>query len=398
MDYINYGKHYIDQEDIDSVINVLKNYNLTQGSFVEEFEEKIASYVGSKYAVVTNSGTAALHIAYLSLFETNNDLLLITSANTFVSTVNAGIFQNASVQLIDIDINTGNISIEKLTDFFINSHNLIKNKNIIVVPVHFSGAPCDMQRLKNLSTKYNFSIVEDASHALGASFQCGSKVGSCKYSDLTTFSFHPVKSITTGEGGAVTTNSYEVYKKLIKLRSHGINKLDDNFEYKSQAFTENTVNPWYYEMQTLGFNYRLTDIQSVLGISQIKKLNLFINRRREIAKLYEKYLKNICNIEPLCPFNNLSSYHLFVVLIDFDKIGITKNYFMNQLKTIYKIVTQVHYIPVYRHPYYFNQFKKNNFHICDSYYKQALSLPIFYELKDEQVKYVVDSISNIING
>ncbi len=324
-DIIPYGKHYIDEDDIQSVVDVLRHGMLTQGPKIAEFENKVANYVGAKYAVAVSSGTAALHLACMALKLGECDEV-ITSPNTFVATSNSILYVGAKPIFVDIDNQTLNIDIEKLECAIINSKNIKA-----IFPVHFGGLPCNMKRIKKLANKYNLAIVEDAAHALGATYDDGSKVGNCQYSDMTILSFHPVKGIAAGEGGMITTNDKEFYRKLSLLRSHGINK--GNFEFpgisvpdnslvnKEEALENGELKRWYYEMQYLGYNYRITDIQCALAISQMDKIDLFLDARKSMAKFYDKAFEEVPNIIPLQGHGrNNSSHHIYVVSIDFENI------------------------------------------------------------------------------
>ena len=279
---IPYGKHYIDERDINAVIKNLKSGSLTQGPTIEKFENKIKKIVNCRYAVAVSSCTAGMHIALLSSgFKKNNTLL--TTPISFVSTANVSKFCDGKVKFADISLQDINISTDIIKKI------IKKNKIDAVIPVHFAGKASDVKLIRKLIGKKTI-LIEDAAHAFGAKYDDGTMVGSCKYSNATVFSFHPVKSIATGEGGIVTTNDKKVYKNLLRLRSHGINKLDDNFILKNQAYTKKIKNPWYYEMRELGFHYRMTEIQASLGLSQLNKLNKFIAKRREIAKKYFNYI------------------------------------------------------------------------------------------------------------
>jgi len=379
---INYGKHFIDNADIKSVLNVLKNKPLTQGKYIEYFEDAIKEYVGAKYAVAVSSCTAGLHIAYKILNLNKTDTVLVP-AITFVSTANAAYYSNYNVKFIDTDFNA-QISIDSL------EKSLIKNPKIkLIVPVHFAGWTTDMNKISKLAKKYNCKVIEDSAHALGSSYNNSKKVGSCFYSDMSVFSFHPVKTIATGEGGMVTTNNKEYYRRLIRLRSHGINKLDDKMINYKNSHTNKVKNPWYYEMQELGFHYRITDIQAALGISQLKKINLFLKKRRTLYNSYIKEFKEFKNLKliNLDGVDN-SSCHLCVIRIDFKAIKKTRLQIMNILKEN-NIITQVHYIPLFFHPFYKKKYNKNDFKGALSYYNECLSIPLFYQLKFSQQKKVI---------
>lgn len=298
---ISYGKQNISKEDISAVVEVLKSDFLTQGPKIAEFENDLVNYCNVKYAKVVCNGTAALHLAYLSIGLKKNDIVW-TTPNTFVATANAALYCGAKVEFIDIDAKTYNLSIKHLKEKLIKAK---KENNLpkLVVPVHFAGQSCEMEKIWQLAKKYNFKVVEDACHALGAEYK-GKKVGSCQYSDAAIFSFHPVKIITTGEGGAVVTNDKSIDEKIKLLRSHGITK-------DSSKFTNKSHGGWYYEQQELGFNYRMTDIQAVLGISQLKRLNVFVEKRRIIAKRYNEELENVTL--PYQHPDTKSSWHLYVI-------------------------------------------------------------------------------------
>ena len=389
---IPYGKHFIDEDDIQSVINTLRSNNLTQGPVVTEFENNLSKYVGSKYAVAVSSGTAALHLANIAA-GMSSGYFGITSPITFVSSANASLFCNGNVLFADIDQDYVNISLDKL-GLLLKQY---KNKIKTITPVHFGGLPLDLSSLQNLVVDEDITIIEDASHALGASYADGTKVGSCKNSDMTVFSFHPVKAIAAGEGGAITTNNLNIYKNLLRLRSHGINKLDDEFIFRDQATENGVVDPWYYEMQSLGYNYRITDIQSALANSQLKKLDQFIDKRKLIAKAYDEAFGEIQNLK-LCQQigRNLSAHHLYVLKIDFKAIKKSRNQVMMELRSK-NIGTQVHYIPVYRHPFYRRLgYEIRDFPSSEEFYDTALSIPIYYSLTNEEQNFVIQSILEVV--
>lgn len=388
---ISYGRHYIDSNDIKSVLSVLKNKPLTQGKFINYFEDVVREYVGSKYAVAVSSCTAGLHIAYRSLNLSKKDKVLVPSI-TFVSTANAALFSKNKVEFVDTN-SKALIDLNKL------EQKLRKNKNIkLIVPVHFAGWTCDMVGISELAKKYNCFVIEDSAHALGSSYENTKKVGSCFYSDMSVFSFHPVKTIATGEGGMVTTNNKEIYKSLLRLRSHGINKLDDKMINRKYSHTGPSKNPWYYEMQELGYNYRLTDIQSALGLSQMKKINKFLVKRRNLYKKYLSSFKKFKNLSLLHTENiENSSCHLCVIKINFDAIKKSRSQIMNYLKKK-GIITQVHYIPLYLHPYFKIDEKliNKNFNLSFNYYSKCLSIPLFYNLKQKDQKNIIKILYKII--
>ncbi len=388
---IPYGKHYIDKKDISEVVKTLQSSNLTQGPKIEELEKKICTHVGCKYAVAVSSATAGLHLATLALGIKKGDKI-ITSPITFVSTASIGYYSGADPVFSDIDPKTVNLSAEIL-DKTLNS---IRN-NKFIIPVHFGGLPCDMKRIKKIGDKTNSVIIEDAAHALGSKYSDGSMVGNCKYSDATVFSLHPVKIIAAGEGGIITTNNLITYKKLLKFRSHGIIKEEGLYKSKN-AKTGKFINPWYYEIQELGFHYRLTDIQSSLAISQLRKINLFVKKRNLIAKKYDRYFAGHKIIKKAQIINNneLSSYHLYLIRIDFNKLKISRAKFFSQLKKK-NILSQVHYIPVPMHYFYEKKgYNMKNLPNSYKYYNETLSLPIYYSLKNSEQKYVVETILEMV--
>ncbi len=389
---IPYGKHYIDEKDIKAVENVLKFKNLTQGEEVLLFEEAISNYVGSKYAVAFSSWTAGLHAACAVIGISKNDSV-ITSPITFVATSNSVIYCGGNPVFSDINKDSINICPNEL------ENTVKKNPNIkAIIPVHFAGLSCDMEKIKIIADKYNLFIIEDAAHALGGKHHDGSNIGSCKFSDMAGFSFHPVKSIAAGEGGMITTNNENLYRKLLRFRSHGINKLDDKFIHRNDANTNGINNPWYYEMQELGYNYRITDIQCALGRSQLKKLPKFIRKRKELVNRYDKAFKGMDNLTLIQQdFRNISSHHIYVLKINFDRIKISRAEFMTKLRED-GIITQVHYIPIHLHPYYQKLgYDKNLYPNSLNYYKECLSIPIYYSLNYEEQNKVIKSIKKLIN-
>ena len=381
---IFYGKQSIDQNDIDAVVEVLKSDFLTQGPAIEKFEKCVAEYCGAKYAVAVTSATAALHISCLATGLGKGDILW-TSPITFTASANCGRYCGADVDFVDIDPSTYNMSIAELEKKLQGAE--IKPR--VVVPVHLAGQSCEMDKIYKLSQKYGFKVIEDASHAIGADYK-ETKVGCCKYSDMTVFSFHPVKIVTTGEGGMVLTNDKDLYEKLVLYRSHGITR-------DPKLMTGTADGPWYYQQIDLGFNYRMTDMQAALGYSQMQKVNEFVSKRRYLAKRYNELLKNINGIQlPDQNEDTKSSWHLYVVRVDFSKISKTKNQIFAEMKEK-GICLNLHYIPVHTQPYYENLgFKGGDFPNSEKYYEEAFTLPLYYSLTDEQQDHIVKSLVEVL--
>jgi len=371
---IPYSKQSISIIDALRVARQIKFKSLTQGNQIQEFENSVADYVGSKYAVAVSSATAGLHLAHLAIGHPIGSNVA-TSPISFVASANTIIYSGHIPFFIDIDFDSGSMSVDKLTDL------INQTKISTVVPVHYAGLPCDMKRIHEVCKEKNISIIEDAAHALGATYDSGEKVGSCTYSDMTVFSFHPVKSITTGEGGMITTNNKKLYDKLLKLRTHGIQRKEVGFQNKILGYSDGQPNLWYYEMDALGYHYRLTEIQAVLGYSQMKRIDKFMKKRQSIAKRYDKYLSNVKNIKKSQSENNSgSANHLYTIKIDFTKIKSSRNDLMNKLREI-GIVTQVHYIPIPLHPYYKQLgYDVDNLPNTMNFYFQILSIPIYPKL------------------
>lgn len=374
IDFIPYGKQSIDEDDINSVVEVLKSDFLTTGPKIKEFEEELCRYTNAKYCVAVANGTAALHLASLVLLNKGDKV--ITTPNSFVATSNSILYVEAKPIFVDIQ-EDGNIDLDLCEE------ELKKDRSIkALYVVHFSGNPINQKKLKYLKESYNIKILEDCAHSLGATFE-GIKAGSCENSDCSILSFHPVKHITTGEGGAVTTNSKEIYEKLLELRAHGIKRLPD-------------FAPWYYEMHSLGFNYRITDIQATLGISQLKKLDSFVKRRKEIALKYDKAFLNSV-VKPLYSFNQNSSYHLFVVKVDFSKLNISKIELFNKMREK-NIGLQLHYIPINKQPYYKSiGYGNEDTPIMNRYYDECFSLPMYSSLSYEEQEYVIKTLFEVLN-
>ena len=381
---IFYGKQSIDENDIDAVVEVLKSDFLTQGPAIEKFEKCVAEYCGAKYAVAVTSATAALHISCLSAGLGKDDILW-TSPITFTASANCGRYCGADVDFVDIDPSTYNMSIAELE----KKLQAAEIKPRVVVPVHLAGQSCEMDKIYKLSQKYGFKVIEDASHAIGADYK-ETKVGCCKYSDMTVFSFHPVKIVTIGEGGMVLTNDKDLYEKLVLYRSHGITR-------DPKLMTGTADGPWYYQQIDLGFNYRMTDMQAALGYSQMQKVNEFVSKRRYLAKRYNELLKNINGIQlPDQNEDTKSSWHLYVVRVDFSKISKTKNQIFAEMKEK-GICLNLHYIPVHTQPYYENLgFKGGDFPNSEKYYEEAFTLPLYYSLTDEQQDHIVKSLVEVL--
>jgi len=391
---IPYGLHYLDDKDLKSVTEALKGNLITQGPIVNQFEKKICKLLKVKYAVAVSSCSAGLHIALKSIKEKKDKNTILTTPITFVATANSILHNNYKPCFVDIDKNTLNLDLKELKD------EILKNKNIkAIIPVHLGGYASNNKEIYDLCKKNKIFVIEDAAHSFGGKYDKKNYVGSCKYSDITIFSFHPVKTITTGEGGLITTNSKKIYQKLIKLRNHGLEKNFINWKNKKLAFTKKKPNTWYYEMQDLGFNYRITDFQCALGISQLKKLDKIVNTRRKIAKIYDKHFSGLKNVYlPQLNYRHLSSNHLYILNINFSKIKISRNEFMLKLKKM-NILTQVHYIPIYLHPYFKKICKKlSKMKNSQKYYEQALSIPIFFNLKTKDQKKVITKIKSILKN
>jgi len=373
---INYSKQNISKDDIKSVIKVLKSNFLTQGPSVKLFEEKIKKIVSAKYAYAVNSATSGLHVACMSIGISKNDVVW-TSPNSFVASSNCALYCGAKIDFVDIDLRNYNLCPIKLE----NKLKSTKKKNLpkAIVLVHFAGHVTDLTRIKRLSQKYNFKIIEDASHALGAKYKNG-YIGNCEFSDVCVFSFHPVKSITTGEGGLITTNSKKISAKINLFRNHGINK-------NKKFLLDKTKKINHYEQIELGFNYRMSDIEAALGISQANRLTKFIYKRMSLAKFYDKELTGLPIQKPI--FTKNSSWHLYVILL---KNNNTRQKLFEFLKKN-NINCQIHYIPIHIHPFYKKiGFKKKDFPNSVEHYERCLSLPIFFDLKYSAQKKIISLI------
>ena len=376
---IFYGKQSINKSDIKAVLKVLNSDFITQGPNILKFEKNLKNFVGAKHAILTNSATSSLIIACKALDVGKKDIVW-TSANTFVSSANCALHCGAKIDLIDIEPNTGNMCLEDLSKRLFEA----KNKNKlpkVIIPVHFAGQPTDQKEIWKLSKKYGFRIIEDASHSLGASRE-NQKVGNCKWSDIVVSSFHPVKTITSGEGGVNFTNNANLFKRMQALRTHGIYK---NLKKDKQN--------WNFDQKELGYNFRITDIQSALGISQLKRIKSFINKRKKICLFYDRYFKEISTIHPLeLKRSNKSTYHLYVVKLSIKKRGVR-----NQLLKFLKqkgIILNTHYIPIHYHSYFKNlKYIRKRLKNVENYYDKAISLPVYPDLTLKQQKYVLRCIN-----
>lgn len=384
---IPYGRQDINQTDIDSVVDVLRSDWLTQGPAVPRFEAAIAEYCGAAHSVAVCNATAALHLACLALDLHSGDILW-TSPNTFVASANCALYCGASVDFVDIDAFTYNMSVDALRkklELGEREGRLPK----IVVPVHFAGQSCEMREIKALADRYGFRIIEDASHAIGGKY-LGEPVGNCRYSDITVFSFHPVKIITTGEGGMALTNNAELAKKLHLLRSHGITRDPTQLVCDSEG-------AWYYQQIELGYNYRMTDIQAALGVSQLGRLDDFVNRRRALAARYDMLLADVPVITPAQQPDSVSAYHLYPICIKQDVVKKKRRKVFDAMRTS-GIGVNVHYIPVHLQPYYRKLgFNAGDFSVAEQYYVNAISLPLYYSLSDAEQDQVVVSLKGALS-
>ena len=380
---INYGLHYIDKKDIKNVTKILKSNFLTQGPTISEFEKKLKKRFGAKYCLAVSSGTAALHLISLISNWSKGDEV-ICSPNTFVASANCILYAGATPVLADIDKETFNLDPEKC-------ENLLKKKNKIkaIIVTDYAGHPADWLSFKKLSKKYNVKLINDNCHAIGAKYLKSEKYA-VKYADIVSMSFHPVKNITTGEGGAILTNNKYYYEKAKILRSHGIIR---NLQNKKKG-------NWFYSINKLGYNYRLTDIQSAIGITQLDKLNLFVKKKNQIAKTYNNEFKKIENVStPKVKKDTQHAYHLYPLRIDFEKINLSKKkFFSYMLKKGYNL--QVHYIPIHFHEYHKNivKYEKGKLPITEKFYKDEVSLPNFFKLSLKEVRKISKIVKKIISG
>ena len=383
---IPYGRQEISSEDIAAVEKVLKSDFLTQGPVVPKFETAICSHVGADHSIAATSATTALHLACKALGLGVKDVLW-TSPNTFVASANCALYCGAAVDFVDIDERTFNMCPDKLRQKLEGARNENKLPKI-VVPVHFAGQTCDMEKIYNLSKEFGFSIIEDASHAIGGRYK-GEPIGNCRYSDITVFSFHPVKIITTGEGGVAVTNQAELAEKMVLLRSHGITRDEDLLSSSNEG-------PWYYEQVDLGFNYRMTEMQAALGLSQIAKLDEFVSRRHYLAKRYYDLLAHLPITLPVQEEFSYSSFHLFPIQIDMNRVEKSrKNIYLELHKR--NIGVNIHYIPVHTQPYFQKLgFFEGQFPNSESYYSKALSIPLFHHMSEKQQDQVCKALEEVL--
>jgi UDP-4-amino-4,6-dideoxy-N-acetyl-beta-L-altrosamine transaminase len=385
--HIPYGRQDISEDDITSIIAVLRSDFLTQGPKVPEFEKRVAEYSGAKFGIAVNSATSALHIACLALGVTKGDIVW-TSPITFVASANAALYCGAEVDFVDIDPRTYNMTANALRAK-LEVAKKIGRLPKVVIPVHFAGQSCDMQEIHALGQEYQFQIIEDASHAIGAEY-LKEKVGSCKYSDICIFSFHPVKIITTAEGGMALTNNELLAQRMGLFRSHGITR------DASQMLGESD-GPWYYQQIELGFNYRMTELQAALGISQMNRLEQFIHERRRLAREYDSLLSSLPIQLPYQHPDSASAYHLYPIWINEQSLGVSRKEVFEKLKA-QNIGVNVHYIPVHLQPYYQKMgFKAGQFPDAEKYYSGAISIPIYVGL-GSNISHVVDAIISIIQN
>lgn len=385
---IYYGKQDVNESDIQAVEDVLRSDFLTQGPAIERFENKVAAYCGAKYAVAVTNATSALHIACLAAGLGEGDLLW-TSPITFVASANCARYCGADVDFVDIDEKTYNMSVPALEEKLQQAKQKGRLPKI-VVPVHLAGQSCDMRAIRQLAEEYGFILLEDASHAVGADY-LDAKVGSCRFSDMAVFSFHPVKIITTGEGGMVLTNNKELYEKLALYRSHGITRDPDKMTHAADG-------AWYYQQIFLGYNYRMTDIQAALGCSQMDRLDDFVERRRTLARHYDALLKDLPLVTPYVMDETNPSWHIYIARLDGRQIKKSKQQIFVEMKER-GIALNLHYIPVHRQPYYEKLgFRQGDFPHSEKYYEEAFTLPLYCSLTDAEQEQIVNCLQEILRN
>lgn len=392
--FIPYGRQAIDEEDIAAVVATLRSESLTQGPAVARFEQGLAGACGARFAVACSSGTAALHLAAMAVGLRPGDRVVVPTL-TFLATANAIRYVGAEVVLSDVDPDSGLMDVGNVA----SSLSSTAQQGVkALIPVHLNGQCVDMEALAAIAAHHGLYVIEDACHALGSTYTSRDggegPVGNCRYSDLTVFSFHPVKTVAMGEGGALTTNDEVLYRRLLRLRNHGIVREPEGFENTALAFDSRGVaNPWYYEMPEVGFNYRASDIHCALGLSQLRKLDRLVQRRRELVSRYDRLLTPFrSRVRPLGLAGNTdAAWHLYVVLIDFPALGVERARLMEQLRKG-GIGTQVHYLPVHLQPYYRRRYGDRSLPGAERYYARALSLPLFPAMRDQDVDRVVETL------
>jgi len=384
---IPYGHQTIDDEDIKAVVDVLRSEWLTQGPAIARFEQAVADYCGARYAVAVSNGTAALHLACLAAGINAGDRLW-TSPNTFVASANCALYCGAQPDFVDIDPLYYNMDAQKLGDKLALADKTGALPKA-VVPVHFAGNSCDMERISRLCRQYGITIIEDACHAIGGSYR-NRKIGSCHYADMTVFSFHPVKIITTGEGGMVVTNREDLYQKLLRFRSHGITREDRFMDGASEG-------AWYYQQVDLGFNYRITDMQAALGESQLKRIDTFVLRRRELAGRYTEAFSGLPFLVPQEHADAYSAYHLYVIRLQLNRISRTRREVFDELREN-GIGVNVHYIPVHTQPYYRTLgFAVGDFPEAERYYAETITLPLYPELTKDEQNFIIEKVHKALS-
>lgn len=387
MDYIPYGRQSINAADVKAVVDVLNSDFLTQGNMVPHFEKSIQEYCGSLYSVAVNSATSALHIACLALGVGEGDIVW-TSPITFVASANCALYCKASIDFVDINPISYNMDVDCLEEKLIVAK-LESRLPKVVIPVHLSGQPCDMQKIHKLSQEYGFRIIEDASHAIGGKYK-NEFIGKCQYSDITVFSFHPVKIITTAEGGMAVTNKPDLAEKMALLRSHGITR-------NSNRMTHEPDGDWYYQQIELGFNYRMTELQGALGVSQMTRLTEFVKKRHEIAQYYNNLLDDLPLTIPWQDPESYSGMHLYIIRLKTELISISHKEFFNGLRRM-GIGANLHYIPVHTQPYFQAMgFKLGDFPEAEKYYQEAISIPMYPSLEESEVEYVVNQVKSLVS-
>lgn len=380
---IPYGRQDISEADIQAVIDVLKSEFLTQGPVVPAFEKAVAEYCEAKNAVAVNSATSALHIACMALDVGKGDIVW-TSPITFVASANCALYCGADVDFVDIDAATYNMSVSVLEEKLQKAEKVGRLPKV-VIPVHLAGQSCEMDKIHALGQKYGFSIIEDASHAIGGKYKA-EPIGNCKYSSITVFSFHPVKIITTGEGGMAMTNDSSLASKMARFRSHGITRHAEEMTHVSDG-------PWYYQQLELGYNYRMTDIQAALGLSQLGRIDEFVSKRHDIAKRYNQLLSDDLFVKPYQHPDSYSGMHLYIIRVKPKQIQASKRNIFENLRNN-GILVNLHYIPVYKHPYYQNiGFDSDEFPEAEKYYAEAISLPMYPGLTETDQDVVIDLLT-----